>query len=140
MAPQVLTIPARSLHTTTVVFLHGLGDSGHGWSFLPELFATQNVLPHVKWVLPSAPNTPVTLNGGMSMPSWYDIYTLDRINAREDDAGMLRTVAFVHGLLDKEVADGKKVVVAGFSYVPPSLPLSCLPFPQLSSKVRARDD
>ncbi|BFZ58556.1 hypothetical protein PYCC9005_005619 [Savitreella phatthalungensis] len=110
-----LVIPARAAHTVSVIFVHGLGDSGHGWSFFPELAAAQNRLAQVKWILPNAPIQPVTLNGGVPMPSWYDILSLDRINAREDETGMLASVSYLHGLVDKEVDDGKKVVVAGFS-------------------------
>ena len=110
-----LVIPARAAHTVSVIFVHGLGDSGHGWSFFPELAAAQNRLAQVKWILPNAPIQPVTLNGGVPMPSWYDILSLDRINAREDEAGILASVKYLHGLVDAEVDDGKKVVIAGFS-------------------------
>jgi len=34
-------------------------------------------LPHVRFILPTAPTQPVTLNMGMAMPSWYDIEGLD---------------------------------------------------------------
>jgi len=34
-------------------------------------------MPHVKFILPTAPTQPVTLNMGMPMPSWYDIEGLD---------------------------------------------------------------
>jgi lysophospholipase-1/lysophospholipase-2 len=50
-----ISIPARAQHTASVIFAHGLGDSGAGWSFLPELMAAQNLLPGVKWILPNAP-------------------------------------------------------------------------------------
>lgn len=32
----------------------------------------------LRFVLPNAPVSPVTINGGMSMPSWYDITSLDK--------------------------------------------------------------
>lgn len=63
---------AKAVHTATLIALHGLGDTGEGWAFLgPEL-----KLPHVKWVYPTAPVRPITLNGGMSMPGWFDLDTL----------------------------------------------------------------
>ena len=31
-----LTLPPLSAHTATVIFLHGLGDSGQGWSVSPS--------------------------------------------------------------------------------------------------------
>jgi predicted esterase len=37
--------------TAAVVFLHGLGDTGHGWSDAMAMLAKG--LPHVKFVLPT---------------------------------------------------------------------------------------
>lgn len=54
--------------TAAVVFLHGLGDTGHGWSDAMAMLAKG--LPHVKFVLPTAASMPVTLNMGMRMPAW----------------------------------------------------------------------
>lgn len=31
---------------------------------------------------------PVTLNGGMLMNSWYDIYSIDKIDAKQDIEGL----------------------------------------------------
>lgn len=77
---RTISIPARAKHVASVIFIHGLGDSGAGWSFLPELFAAQSRLPGIRWILPSAPNNAVTINGGMKMPSWYDIKSLADID------------------------------------------------------------
>lgn len=51
-------------HTATMIFLHGLGDSGHGWSQ-----ADWN-LPFAKLIFPNAPDRPITVNGGARMPGW----------------------------------------------------------------------
>lgn len=80
MSRAAIVIPARSRHVASIIFVHGLGDSGAGWSFLPELFSAQAQLQGVKWILPNAPLTPVSLNGGMKMPSWYDLRSLEDIN------------------------------------------------------------
>ena len=64
--------PARS----AVIWLHGLGADGH--DFAP--IATQLNLPpelRVRWVFPHAPAIPVTINGGLVMPAWYDIAEVD---------------------------------------------------------------
>lgn len=37
--------------TATVVFMHGLGDSAHGWS--DTMASLSKHLPHVKFVLPT---------------------------------------------------------------------------------------
>jgi len=57
-------------HTATVIGpIHGLGDSNMGWADMA--MDIQRKMPHCKFVLPNAPVSPVTLNGGMAMPSWY---------------------------------------------------------------------
>lgn len=35
---------------------------------------------------------PVTLNGGMRMPSWYDIISLDERDEKEDEVGVKKSV------------------------------------------------
>lgn len=49
---RTVVVNPTAKHTATVIFLHGLGDSGVGWLFLTEAIAP--MLPHVKWVLPDA--------------------------------------------------------------------------------------
>jgi predicted esterase len=104
---------AKEKHTATVIFLHGLGDSGHGWSELvPQL-----QMPHVKFMFPNAPSMPVSLNMGMSMPAWFDLYSLDDIT-REDIDGMQNTRALVERLVQKEIDNGipaSRIVIGGFS-------------------------
>lgn len=40
---------------------------------LAENFRGRGKFEHVKFVFPNAPNIPITVNFGMSMPGWYDI-------------------------------------------------------------------
>ncbi|ORX90284.1 Phospholipase/carboxylesterase [Basidiobolus meristosporus CBS 931.73] len=107
---------AKGKHSATVIFLHGLGDSGNGWA--PATAAIAPLLPHVKFVLPNAPAQPVTLNFGMAMPSWYDIYSLDSINREEDEKGLLESSRIINTLIQKEIDNGipaNRIVLAGFS-------------------------
>ena len=65
---------------------------------------------------------PVTLNGGMSMPAWYDIRSLDEADKdREDMEGVDWSVNFVRDLVrEEETSQGlnsDRVVVGGFSQV-----------------------
>ena len=56
-------------HTATFIGpIHGLGDTNMGWADIAGYLHT-STLGHVKFVLPNAPTSPVTLNGGMVMPS-----------------------------------------------------------------------
>jgi lysophospholipase-2 len=54
-----------------LIFLHGLGDSPAGWSELQHsLPSFHSRLKNIIYVFPAAPETPITINGGMVMPGW----------------------------------------------------------------------
>lgn len=111
-------IPAKAAHTATVIFLHGLGDSGAGWMFLAEEARKAQRLNHVKFVFPEAPQQPVSLNFGMRMPSWYDIKELANVNAAQDEAGILESVGRLESLIKEETDAGvpaSRIVIGGFS-------------------------
>jgi len=98
----------------TIIMLHGLGDSGAGWQPIAEHF--EKYFP-LKWILPNAPSIAVTLNFGMEMPAWYDIYQLNT-GAVQDAVGMGKSVKVVHDFIDKEIQAGvppEKIFVGGFS-------------------------
>ena len=58
MAPVVISPSGK--HTATLIFCHGLGDTGHGWaSTLADVRQG-----HVKIICPTADTMPVTLNSG----------------------------------------------------------------------------
>eukprot|EP01013_Petalomonas_cantuscygni_P038808 TRINITY_DN70023_c0_g1_i1.p1 TRINITY_DN70023_c0_g1~~TRINITY_DN70023_c0_g1_i1.p1 ORF type:complete len:305 (-),score=13.65 TRINITY_DN70023_c0_g1_i1:462-1274(-) len=73
-ASNPLVIEGRGKASAAVIFLHGLGDTSAGWA--PVCRQLSPHLPHVKFILPTAPSIPVTLNGGMVMPAWFDIISL----------------------------------------------------------------
>merc|ERR1712029_1121699 len=102
-------------HTATLVFLHGLGDTGFGWAG-----ALNTIRPDfLKVICPTAPNLPVTINGGMEMPAWYDIVSLDeKDGAREDMDGVDWAVNYLHSLVKGEEEQGlpsDRIMVGGFS-------------------------
>jgi len=47
-----LLFPATARHTATVIFVHGLGDSGHGWASAVENWRRRQRLDEVKFILP----------------------------------------------------------------------------------------
>lgn len=51
--PKPLTFPSKTKHSATVIILHGLGDTAHGWADFGPMLQAQ--LPHVKFVFPTAP-------------------------------------------------------------------------------------
>ncbi|KAI0940286.1 hypothetical protein AcV5_001435 [Taiwanofungus camphoratus] len=114
---KFLTVNPRSKHTATIIFVHGLGDSGHGWKPVADVYARDNAMSHIKWILPHAHMSPVTANMGMEMPSWFDIFDFD-FGGQEDEAGMLRTAHALNQLISAEIDAGipaNRVVLGGFS-------------------------
>ncbi|KAF8272468.1 Phospholipase/carboxylesterase [Lactarius quietus] len=118
MVASPLIFNSISKHTATVIFLHGLGDTGHGWGQpVSAIFGKDPGLSHIKWILPHAPAIPVTANFGATMPAWFDIRSFD-FSTGEDEDGMLRTVSYINGLISAEVDSGidpGRIVVGGFS-------------------------
>jgi phospholipase/carboxylesterase len=94
-----------------VIWLHGLGADGHDFEpIVPEL-----ELPGaVRFVFPHAPVRPVTINQGMRMRAWYDIYQFG--GGPEDEAGIRVSQQLVEELISTEKKRGAaKIVLAGFS-------------------------
>jgi phospholipase/carboxylesterase len=97
-----------------VIWLHGLGADGHDFEpIVPELD-----LPFpVRFVFPHAPVRPVTINAGMEMRAWYDIFGFGT-HAHEDSSGIRASAAALTRLIDREVERGlstTQIVLAGFS-------------------------
>ncbi len=102
--------------TASVLWMHGLGADGTDFvPLVPELRLPDSQSP--RFIFPNAPVRPVTVNNGMAMRAWYDIYSLG-IRDREDATGIHESAATVHGLIDQERAAGisaGRIVLAGFS-------------------------
>lgn len=102
--------------TASVIWLHGLGASGHDFEpVVPELGLPADAA--VRFIFPHAPNLPVTINGGMSMPAWYDIKAMD-IDRVVDTEQLMASSDAVARLIEQEVERGVKsenIVIAGFS-------------------------
>lgn len=56
-----LVLPATGRHTATVIWSHGLGDSGAGWADAVEQMKRRRRLDEVKFILPNAPVIPITV-------------------------------------------------------------------------------
>ena len=110
-----IVVEASGEQSAVVVLMHGLGDTAEGWFPVARMWAPR--LPHVKFVLPTAATQPVSLNGGMRMPSWYDITGINT-RANEQAEGIEASVSRVRDILAREHAAGTpygRMVLAGFS-------------------------
>lgn len=106
----------ESLQSGTIIICHGLGDTAEGFVDVAEQFAS--ALPHIKFILPTAPTQKVTMNMGMAMPSWYDIVGLDK-RSNEYCAGIEESRAKIMQLLEEEHTTlgvpYNRMALAGFS-------------------------
>lgn len=98
-----------------VIWMHGLGADGN--DFVP-------IVPHlgveelgIRFVFPHAPVMPVSVNGGMRMPAWYDLYGVDS-DTPPDLLGLATSALRVGQLVARERERGiaaERIVLAGFS-------------------------
>lgn len=102
--------------TVAVIWLHGLGDSGHG--FMPVVKQLNlKGCPPIRFILPHAPSMPVKLNGGYVMPAWYDVGGTDIVKS-EDEVSIRASQKLIEQLIEQEKARGipaSRIVLAGFS-------------------------
>ena len=96
--------------TAAVIWLHGLGADGHDFEpIVPEL----ELAKPVRFVFPHAPVRPVTINNGMRMRAWYDIYQFG--GGREDEQGLRASQKLVDEMIRAQGLPPEKIVLAGFS-------------------------
>lgn len=113
---SVIEIESAPHPSAAVIWLHGLGADGN--DFVPivreiDLSACQPL----RFIFPTAPTRPVTINGGYAMRAWYDIFTPDLVR-REDDPGLRASQAQIAALIAGQIARGipaHRIVLAGFS-------------------------
>lgn len=113
-----LIVPALKKHTATVIWAHGLGDSGAGWMPIAENFRRRGKFSECAFVFPNAPNIPVTVNFGMEMPGWYDITTFGDLAQAHDQPGILKSRDYFTSLIKAEIEKGipsSRIVLGGFS-------------------------
>jgi phospholipase/carboxylesterase len=113
---KTLQIETGEQPRASVIWLHGLGASGHDFEpVVPEFrFARQRP---VRFIFPHAPEIPVTVNGGMVMPAWYDILAMD-IDRKLDAPQLQASAEAVARLVEKEVSRGVapgNIIIGGFS-------------------------
>lgn len=116
MSLEVIEAQTGDQPVATILIMHGLGADGRDFVPIAEQLDLSSVGP-VRFLFPSAPSIPVTINGGYVMPAWYDILGAD-LAKREDEAGLRHSQASIEALIAHEVARGipaHRIVLAGFS-------------------------
>jgi phospholipase/carboxylesterase len=116
--------------SASIIWLHGLGATGDDFAALvPELKALWQKegtpFDDLRFIFPHAGEIPVTINGGFSMPAWYDILDMPTGSANGQSAErtinqdhLLSSVKDIHHLIDREIARGvssERILILGFS-------------------------
>ncbi|WP_027588795.1 alpha/beta hydrolase [Pseudomonas sp. RL] len=113
---EPLILNPRQPADACVIWLHGLGADR--FDFEPVAEQLQESLPSARFVLPQAPSQPVTINGGWSMPSWYDILSMGADGRTIDKAQLEASAQRVIGLIEAQRDSGidpSRIFLAGFS-------------------------
>ncbi len=112
---EPLILEPTDVADACVIWLHGLGADRY--DFLPVAEALQQRLHSTRFVLPQAPTRPVTINGGWSMPSWYDILAMSparAIDSEQLEVSAQQVIALAEAQRDAGI-DPARIVLAGFS-------------------------
>ncbi|UAB73328.1 dienelactone hydrolase family protein [Vibrio sp. SCSIO 43132] len=102
--------------TASVIWLHGLGSNGHDFeAILPELKLPEDA--PVRFIFPHSPSIPVTINGGMVMPAWYDILEMGagrKLNTQQLIDSADQVIELVRQERNQGIASDR-IILAGFS-------------------------
>lgn len=114
MSLRPVILKPRIKQTASMIFLHGLGDTGHGWASILNTIRPD----HMKVICPTAPVIPITLNLGFRMPAWFDIESLDHLEEETDIEGLQNSAKTVYSIVEDEVRAGipsSRIIIGGFS-------------------------
>ncbi len=99
-----------------IIWLHGLGASANDFPpIVPELGLLKSRT--IRFIFPQAPDRPITINGGMRMPGWYDIKGMS-IEDKQDAVGMKESQSMLDDLVEQQISAGipsENIILAGFS-------------------------
>jgi phospholipase/carboxylesterase len=99
-----------------VIWLHGLGANRYDFEPVAHEIHRQN--PAIRFVFPQAPVRPVTVNGGLAMPSWYDILAMSPTSRAIDEDEINESAHEICALIQQQLAEGipaRRIFLVGFS-------------------------
>lgn len=100
----------------TVIWMHGLGADAN--DFMPAVPALSlGSERSIRFIFPNAPQRPVTINGGMVMRAWFDVFGVD-MDSHVDEQGVRDSAAAIEQLIGNEIERGvpaSRIMLAGFS-------------------------
>ncbi|KAF3920983.1 hypothetical protein ABW20_dc0103629 [Dactylellina cionopaga] len=133
-APPRIFEALNAPHKSTIIFLHGRGDSGHNvapfllfspiTSSVPTKLTLRHVLPHTKFVFPTAlkrefPSSQNS-NSGYLVNQWFEIDNLEMTDYNEERQieGVKESTEYIHTLIEQEINAGipsERIIIMGLS-------------------------
>ena len=115
MDNSIIIEPPRD-PSSAVIWLHGLGANGNDFVSAIEYLGLAD--DHgTRFIFPNAKIQPVSVNGGMPMRSWYDIFSSD-IDRKIDFIGVRESARRIAEIVDAQIFHGirsEKIFLIGFS-------------------------
>lgn len=112
---SVYTKESQQKAQACVIWMHGLGASASDMAGLAEELLMGDV--ELRHVFLDAPRRPVTINGGMVMPAWYDIVGMELVD-RVDVSGIAHSESIIREIMEAQLKAGfryEQIFLAGFS-------------------------
>jgi lysophospholipase II len=118
---------ASTITRGVVIFLHGLGDGTpvNGWemSLKDQLVQYKSSLSSdsIQYVFPKSPIIPISINGGTTMPGWFDLYDWPIDQYVQDDTTTIRSsVQSINDIIQQccttyNLSSTKQIIIGGFS-------------------------
>lgn len=100
----------------SVIWLHGLGDSGHGFAALVPDFKLPSDIG-IRFIFPHAPEIPLRMYQNMLARAWFEPKS-NVIAERADPKDVSASAQQIQALIQQEIDRGipcEKIVLAGFS-------------------------
>ncbi|MDY7579490.1 carboxylesterase [Herbaspirillum sp. RTI4] len=113
---ETIELESAANPTAAVIWLHGLGADGGDFVPIVKELDLDGCAP-IRFIFPTAPTMPVTINGGYVMRAWYDIVAPSLV-VNEDETGLRASQHAIEQLIAREIARGipaERIVLAGFS-------------------------
>lgn len=114
---ETVIIEPNQKHKISIIWLHGLGADGHDFEPIAHELNLKETFG-VKFIFPHAPMRPITINNGMMMRGWFDIHSLQNIEAESDYEGIYASCGALCDLIADEIKQGispQNIYLAGFS-------------------------
>ncbi|KXN66666.1 hypothetical protein CONCODRAFT_11423 [Conidiobolus coronatus NRRL 28638] len=83
---DVITLKSIGKHTSTIIWLHGLGESRDGWTDID--LNLRKKFSSSKFIFPIAPIRNNGFYGNRELPSWFNVTCRENIGKIEDPKGL----------------------------------------------------